>query len=89
MDNTLTAQTTRSWAFDQQLAIGSIIIRMPEVEAITGLARPTIYKRLKGDSTFPRPVPLSDSNSRGAPVGWVLAEVQEWVRQRIALRGVA
>lgn len=65
------------------------IIRMPELEAITGLARPTVYKRLKDDPTFPRPVPLSDSQSRGAPVGWVLGEVQEWVRKRIALRGVA
>lgn len=63
------------------------IIRMPDLEAITGLARPTIYKRLKDDSSFPRPVPLSDSKSRGAPIGFVLAEVQEWVRKRIALRG--
>lgn len=65
------------------------IIRMPELEALTGYKRPTVYKRLKDDPTFPRPVPLSDSTSRGAPVGWVLAEVQEWVRQRIAKRGEA
>lgn len=65
------------------------LIRMPELEAITGMARPTVYKRLKDDPTFPRPVPLSDSKSRGAPVAWVLSEVQEWVRKRIALRGVA
>ncbi|WP_037002545.1 helix-turn-helix transcriptional regulator [Ectopseudomonas composti] len=65
----------------------AVIIRMPEMEAITGLARPTIYKRLKDDPDFPRPVPLSNSSSRGAPVGWVLAEVQAWVRKRIALRG--
>ncbi|MBX9764780.1 MAG: AlpA family phage regulatory protein [Pseudomonadaceae bacterium] len=60
---------------------------MPELEAITGLARPTIYKRFKDDPTFPRPVPLSDSKSRGAPIGFVLAEVQEWIRNRIARRG--
>lgn len=65
------------------------IIRMPELKSITGYASPTIYKRLKDDPTFPKPVPLSDSKGRGAPVGWVLAEVQEWVRQRIALRGEA
>lgn len=65
------------------------IIRMPDLEAITGLARPTVYKRLKDDPTFPRPVSLSDSKSRGAPVGWVLGEVQEWVRKRIAMRGEA
>ncbi|CAI8722793.1 prophage regulatory protein [Pseudomonas sp. IT-347P] len=65
------------------------IIRFPEVEAITGLARATVYKRLKDDPTFPRPVPLSNSKSRGSPVGFVLAEVLGWVRQRIALRGEA
>lgn len=63
-----------------------IIIRMPELEAITGLARPTIYKRLKDDPTFPRPVPLSDSKSRGAPIGFVLSEAHAWVRNRIARR---
>lgn len=67
----------------------TFIIRISELSAITGYARPTIYKRLKDDPTFPRPVPLSNSKSRGAPVGWVLAEVQDWVRQRIALREVA
>jgi prophage regulatory protein len=72
-----------------QFEPAATIIRMPDLEAITGLARPTIYKRLKDDPTFPRPVPLSDSKSRGAPVGWILAEAQAWVRQRIALRGEA
>lgn len=62
------------------------LIRMSELEALTGYKRPTIYKRLKDDPAFPKPVPLSNSKSRGAPVGWVLAEVQNWVRQRIALR---
>lgn len=65
------------------------IIRMPELESLTGYKRPTVYKRLKDDPTFPKPVPLSDSKSRGAPVGWVLGEVQEWVRKRIALRSEA
>lgn len=64
----------------------AVIIRMPEVETLTGCKRATIYKRLKDDPTFPKPVPLSNSTSRGAPVGFVLAEVQEWVRQRIAKR---
>lgn len=71
------------WQFDPT----NVIIRMPDVEAITGFARPTVYKRLKDDPTFPKPVPLTNSTSRGAPVGWVLAEVQAWVSQRIAMRG--
>ena len=65
----------------------SVIIRMHDVEAITGLRRNSIYKLLKKDPSFPRSVSLSDSKSRGAPVGWVLAEVQEWVQGRMALRG--
>jgi prophage regulatory protein len=65
---------------------GTTIIRMPDLAAMTGLARPTIYKRLKDDPTFPRPVQLSNSKSRGAPVGFVLSEVQEWVRKRIEMR---
>lgn len=62
------------------------LIRMPELLAITGLQRATVYKRLKDDPTFPRPVPLSTSTARGAPVAWVLAEVQTWVKARIAAR---
>ncbi|QXG32991.1 AlpA family phage regulatory protein [Pseudomonas viridiflava] len=62
---------------------------MPDVVAITGLGRNAIYKRLKNDPTFPRSVSLSDCKSRGAPVGWVLAEVQEWIQRRVALRGEA
>ncbi|MEZ1837376.1 AlpA family phage regulatory protein [Pseudomonas putida] len=76
-------------AITHQFDPATVIIRINELSAITGYARPTIYKRLKDDPTFPRPVPLSDSKSRGAPVGWILAEVQAWVRQRIALREVA
>ena len=64
------------------------LIRIPEVIAIVGLARPTIYKLMRQpESGFPLPVKLSDSNARGAPVAWVLGEVQEWVRARIAARG--
>ena len=64
------------------------LIRIPEVIAIVGLARPTIYKLMRQpDSGFPLPVKLSHSSARGAPVAWVLGEVQEWVRGRIAARG--
>jgi prophage regulatory protein len=76
------ASCTANLLFDP----GTTIIRMPDLAAITGLARPTIYKRLKDDPTFPRPVQLSNSKSRGAPVGFVLSEVQEWVRKRIEMR---
>lgn len=88
MNRTQPIQAT-SRAAALQFDPSTTIIRMPDLAAITGLARPTIYKRLKDDPTFPRPVQLSDSKARGSPVGFVLAEVQEWVRKRIALREVA
>ncbi|MBY8970804.1 MULTISPECIES: helix-turn-helix transcriptional regulator [unclassified Pseudomonas] len=87
MSTTFNSQPTATTA--HQFDPATVIIRISELSAITGYARPTIYKRLKDDPTFPRPVPLSDSKSRGAPVGWILAEAQAWVRQRIALRGEA
>ncbi len=86
MDNINPLKAAASGACVTQFDPSTTLIRMPELEALTGCKRPTIYKRLKDDPTFPKPVPLSDSKSRGAPVGWVLAEVQEWVRKRIALR---
>ncbi len=87
MSTTFNSQPTATTV--HQFDPNTVIIRISELSAITGYARPTIYKRLKDDPTFPRPVPLSDSKSRGAPVGWILAEAQAWVRQRIALRKVA
>jgi prophage regulatory protein len=63
------------------------LIRISEVMAIVGLARPTIYKLMQCPKTgFPRPVKLSNSNARGAPVAWVLSEVQAWARSRIEAR---
>ncbi|MEN1626652.1 AlpA family phage regulatory protein [Pseudomonas aeruginosa] len=62
------------------------IIRIREVVVLTTLTRSTIYKKLRSDKTFPRPVPLSDSNSRGAPVGFVLSEVLAWIESRIEKR---
>ena len=65
----------------------AVLIRIDEVSKMVGLARATIYKMLKDpDVDFPLPVKLSDSTARGAPVAWVLAEVQDWVRARIANR---
>lgn len=65
----------------------STLIRMPEVERIVGMKRSTIYKLMqRKDSGFPLPVKLSNSNARGAPVAWVLSEIQTWARSRIEAR---
>jgi prophage regulatory protein len=55
----------------------STILRLPAVKARTGLSRSTIYLRIsKGD--FPKPVSLG-----GRAVGWIEAEVNEWLNQQI------
>ena len=45
--------------------------------ARTGLSRSTIYVRLD-EGRFPRPVSLG-----ARAVGWIEAEVDEWMRERI------
>jgi prophage regulatory protein len=57
------------------------LIRLPEVITLTGLSRTSIYRRVK-DKTFPKSCPLSESEARGAPIAWSLAEVQAWIEQR-------
>ena len=53
-------------------------LRLPEVLVRTGLSRSTIYVRLD-QGCFPRPVSLG-----ARAVGWIEAEVDEWMRDRIA-----
>ncbi len=54
------------------------ILRLPEVLERTGLSRSTIYVR-RAEGSFPQAVSLG-----GRAVGWVEAEVDDWVRERIA-----
>ncbi len=53
------------------------ILRLPAVRKRTGLSRSTIYLRILEES-FPRPISLG-----GRAVGWVEAEVNEWLNQQI------
>jgi len=53
------------------------IMRLPEVKAITGLSRSTIYFRMALD-TFPKQISLG-----GRAVGWLEHEIQEWLRNKI------
>jgi prophage regulatory protein len=53
------------------------ILRLPAVKAKTGLSRSTIYLRV-AQGTFPKPVGLG-----GRAVGWLDAEIQDWLQQRI------
>jgi prophage regulatory protein len=57
--------------------MATLILRLPEVKKRTGLSRSTIYSRVD-QRTFPLPVSLG-----GRAIGWVEAEVNEWLTQRI------
>lgn len=60
------------------------IVRLPEVKALTGLSRSTVYERIR-EGQFPKPVGLGGRN-----VGWVEGEVTAWIEGRIAIaRGQA
>jgi prophage regulatory protein len=58
------------------------ILRLPEVRRSTGLSRSTIYLRI-AEGKFPKPVRLG-----GRAVGWLEAEIQEWLERRIEARNV-
>lgn len=53
------------------------ILRLPAVKAHTGLSRSTIYLRI-AEGKFPAPVSLG-----GRAVGWIEAEVNEWLQKQI------
>lgn len=63
------------------------MLRLPQVQQKTGLARATIYLKISRGE-FPQPVQLSERrnpDSRGA-VAWVEAEVDQWLEARMAQR---
>jgi len=53
------------------------ILRLPSVQVRTGLSRSTIYLRIS-EGSFPKPISLG-----GRAVGWVEAEVNDWLNQQI------
>ena len=53
------------------------VLRLPTVKARTGLSRSTIYLRI-AEGSFPAPVSLG-----GRAVGWIEAEVNDWLAKRI------
>jgi prophage regulatory protein len=59
------------------------VLRIAEVEAVTGRARSQIYAGVSAGE-FPEPVPLGER-----AVGWLSDEVQAWVAERIAARAAS
>lgn len=60
--------------------MSTVIIRLPQVEEKTGLCRSAIYD-LIAKQKFPKQIKLTSRSS-----GWVLAEIEQWVNERIAER---
>ncbi len=59
-------------------------LRLPEVKALTGLSKTSIYELIRGKS-FPAPVRLGPR-----AVAWVRSEVRQWALERVhASRSVA
>ena len=57
--------------------MATAILRLPAVQARTGLSRSTIYLRVS-EGRFPKPISLG-----GRAVGWVETEVDNWLQQQI------
>ena len=55
------------------------LIRLSEVETVSGLRRSHIYK-LIGENEFPRPTKI------GAASRWSLREVQDWIADKLSQR---
>jgi len=57
------------------------ILRFPQVIAITGLPRSTIYAKLAADNdNFPRPIRLGARS-----VGFVAREIDDYIAQQIEI----
>lgn len=59
-------------------------LRLHTVEAVTGLRKSAIYKRI-ANGKFPKPAPLGDAPN--SPVGWADDEIADWQATRMAKRG--
>lgn len=67
------------------------ICRLPQLLALTGLGRSSVYARLDPrsryfDPSFPRPVPLHGPCQKRGAVGWRLSEVWAWLDAQAAKR---
>ncbi len=54
-----------------------IFLRLPEVKAVTGLSKSSVYALIRANS-FPAPVRLGPRT-----VAWVRSEIKEWATERV------
>lgn len=53
------------------------VLRLPQVIALTGLSRSTIYLRISNNE-FPKPISLG-----GRSVGWLESDIEAWIESKI------
>jgi prophage regulatory protein len=58
---------------------GDTLVRLPEVETVSGLRRSHLYK-LISENEFPRPIKI------GTASRWSLREVQRWIADKLSKR---
>ena len=63
-------------ATGQDMEVPILVLRLPGVQARTGLSPSTIYVQVAAES-FPKPV---------CAVGWIEKEVDAWIRQQTTAR---
>lgn len=56
----------------------SVVLRRPQVQRRTGLARSTIYELISAGK-FPTSIQLTDRS-----VGWLAHEIDDWIASRVA-----
>lgn len=54
------------------------LLRLPEVKALTGLSKNTIYTRIS-EGTFPKQISLGPRL-----VVWVESDIQKWIAEQVA-----
>jgi len=59
------------------------ILKLPTVIQRTGLSRSTIYA-LIAQGRFPKPINISERS-----VGWVAAEIEQWLEERMTMSRAA
>ena len=65
-------------AISQQQQSGERLLRLPDVEALTGLKKSAIYSGQK-KGTFPKCIKLGPRAS-----AWPLSSIEKWIADRIA-----
>lgn len=62
---------------NQNTRILPIVVRMPDVQVMTGMSRATVYRMMK-DETFPSQIQLSPR-----AVGWLRTEIEQWIANKL------